>query len=41
LAGNGAGPGFSYAHSGAFRSIEGSGYGPATGLGAPIGVAGL
>jgi len=41
LAANGAGPGYSYAHADAFRSIEGPGYGQATGLGAPAGISGL
>ncbi|HEY8320310.1 MAG TPA: hypothetical protein VIG46_00780 [Candidatus Baltobacteraceae bacterium] len=41
LAGNGAGPAYAYAHPDAFRSIQGPGYGSATGLGAPAGIAGL
>lgn len=41
LAGNGAGPAYAYAHADAFRSIEGPGYGQATGLGSPQGLGGL
>lgn len=36
-----AGPAYSYANLGAFRPVGGSGYGAQTGLGSPIGVAGL
>jgi hypothetical protein len=41
LSGNPAGPAYSYRHANAFRAIGSGGYALATGLGSPLGVAGL
>lgn len=41
LSGNPAGPDYSYAHPGDFRDVPPTGFDLATGLGTPIGVAGL
>ena len=41
LAGNGAGPGHSYANPSAFRDVAPAGYDPLTGLGTPQGTGGL
>ncbi|HEX3463100.1 MAG TPA: hypothetical protein VHS78_03470 [Candidatus Elarobacter sp.] len=41
LSGRPAAPSYSYAHAAAFRTIGGNGYQAVTGLGSPLGVAGL